>query len=68
MDPRQGRVFNKDGAHTYVFLAQTIAGESHANLPVYFCFGGGRLPLWPRGIGQTGTAGAPEPDHSVFIG
>ena len=47
MDPRQARTFNKDGALTYLFLTQTMAGESHANLPLYFCFAGDPLLFWP---------------------
>ncbi len=67
MDPRQACTFSKEGALACLFLTQTISGESYANLPVYFCFGRGPLPLWPWSIGQTGAAGAPGPDHSVFF-
>jgi len=45
VDPRQAHKFNKDCALAYLFLTQTITGESHANLPVYFCFGGGLLTI-----------------------
>ena len=68
MDLRQARTLNKDGAPAYLFLTQTMAGESHANLPVYFCFGGDPLLFWPWGLGQAGNAGAPGPVQSVFFG
>jgi hypothetical protein len=68
MDPRQARSFSKDGVLAYLILTQTIAGESHANFPMYFCFGGSPLPVRPWGIGQPGAAGAAGPDYSVFLG
>src|SRR6266403_5291737 len=50
MDAGQARTFKKVGVLACLFLIQTIPGESYANLPVYFCFGGSPLP--PLAVGH----------------
>jgi hypothetical protein len=45
MDPWQARAFSIDRVLAYLILTQTVAGESHANHSVYFCFGDSPLTL-----------------------
>lgn len=59
----EGGAASQASAH----LSEDSAGESHANLAMYFCFDAGPLFFWPWHIDDTGGAGAAGADHSVFV-